>query len=497
MSLTSKIFRLYLDYRLGRIDRFRRHPHEVQQRQFEARLKQGRGTAFGRDHHLDQVTDYASFAAAVPVVDYDTFKPYIERMVAGERSVTTPGRVKFYARSSGTTSDRSKYLPITRHSILWNHTLGMRDVVALYLDAFPQSKLLQGKTLTLGGTCSVEGENLVGDLSGILLHETARWGMSMRAPQISTALCADFDRKRELIARECVSQHITAFAGVPSWNLELMRHILDFTGKRSLREVWPDLELFLHGGVEFAPYRRAFAELIPTSEMHYMENYNASEGFFAAQDDPARDDMLLMLDYGTFFEFRSGDVIVPLEGVEVGKTYALIITSDNGLWRYEIGDTVTFTSVDPYRIRFAGRTKQYINAFGEELMVSNADEALVEAAHKTGAVVNDYSVAPCYMTLERQGAHEWMIDFEQPPTSMEAFSEALDEALRRVNSDYDAKRQSTIERQHILVLPRGYFVDWMRRRGKNKVPRLVNDRRVADDVHRDLKLKNNEDNPLN
>lgn len=448
------------------------------------RIAAGRRTLFGREHGLDRVRSLEEFQAAVPIVDYDGFKHYVDRMLAGECSVTAPGKVDFYARSSGTTSDRSKYIPITRHSIYWNHTLGMRDVVALYLDAFPQSKLLSGKTLTLGGTCSREGDHLVGDLSGVLLHETHRWGRSMRAPQISTALLADFEQKIKRIAAECSSQRIVAFAGVPSWNLELMHGVLDYTGKRNLCEVWPDLELFLHGGVEFAPYRRAFEELIPSPDMHYWANYNASEGFFAAQDDPTRDDMLLMLDYGTFFEFRNGDQVVPLEGVEVGKTYAVIITSDNGLWRYEIGDTVTFTSTDPYRIRFAGRTRQYINVFGEELIVDNADRALVEACEKTGAVVHDYSVAPCYMDVDHQGAHEWIVEFSEKPDSMETFAEVLDRALRAVNSDYDAKRCSTIERQHLTVVERGFFLRWMRSRGKNKVPRLVNDRRVADDMYR-------------
>ena len=486
MSLTSKLFRLYLDYRLRRIDHFRRHPHAVQQEQFRARLAAGRKTAFGRDHGLQGVRTLEQFQQAVPTTDYEGFKGYVERMLTGERSVTAPGVVSFYARSSGTTSDRSKYIPITRHSILWNHTLGMRDVVAMYLDAYPASKLLQGKTLTLGGSCMMEGKNLVGDLSGVLLHETARWGTSLRAPKIETALLADFEQKIARIAAECTSQRIAAFAGVPSWNLELMHGILQYTGKKNLLEVWPDLELFLHGGVEFAPYRRAFEELIPTEQMHYWENYNASEGFFAAQDDASRDDMLLMLDYGTFYEFRDGDWIVPLEGVEVGKTYAIIITSDNGLWRYEIGDTVTFTSTDPYRIRFAGRTRQFINVFGEELIVDNADRALVEACQKTGAVVHDYSVAPIYMSVDRQGAHEWIIEFEQQPASIEAFSEELDRALRAVNSDYDAKRRSTIERQHLTLVERGFFLQWMRSRGKNKVPRLVQDRRVADDMHKEL-----------
>ena len=243
------------------------------------------------------------------------------------------------------------------------------------------------------------------------------------------------------------------------------------------------MELFLHGGVEFAPYRRAYQELIPSDGMHYMETYNASEGFFAAADDPSRDDMLLMLDYGTFYEFRNGDQVVPLEGVECGKTYAMLITSDNGLWRYEIGDTVTFTSTDPYRIRFAGRTRQFINAFGEELIVDNADRALVEACRKTGAVVNEYTVAPCYMSIDHQGAHEWIVEFDVAPDSVEHFAEELDRALRAVNSDYDAKRRSTIERQHLTLVEKGFFLRWLQQRRKNKVPRLVPDRRIADELH--------------
>lgn len=490
MSLTSKLFRGYLSYRLGRIDHFRRHPLAVQEAQLKARLQAGRRTLFGREHGLGQVRNYADFSAAVPTFDYEAFKPWVERSLAGEKSVIAPGVIRLYARSSGTTADRSKYIPITHHSILWNHTLGMRDVMGLYLDAFPRSRVLEGKTLTLGGTCAPEGDNLVGDLSGILIHETARWGSSMRTPSKEIALTADFEAKIEAIATTCTSQSVRAFAGVPSWNLELMRHVLERTGKANLLEVWPDMELFLHGGVEFTPYRKAFEELIPSADMCYMETYNASEGFFAAADDPLRDDMLLMLDYGTFYEFRDGEQIVPLEGVEVGKTYAMLITSDNGLWRYEIGDTVTFTSTDPYRIRFAGRTRQYINVFGEELIVDNADKALVEACHRTGAVVNEYTVAPLYMGIDHQGAHEWIVEFEREPASMETFAEELDKALRAVNSDYDAKRHSTIERQHLTLVERGFFLGWLRERGKNKVPRLVNDRRIADELHQWMKKQN-------
>lgn len=474
--------RSWFAQRARAIDYFRRHPHEVQEKMFRQRLLRGARTEFGWRYDLGHVRNVEQFQTQVATFDYDTFKPYIERMLAGERNVTTPGRVKLYARSSGTTSDRSKYIPLTRESVWWNHTQGMRDVAAVYATAYPSSRVFEGKTLTLGGACVSEGDNLVGDLSALLIREASIWGGWFRAPRTATAIIPDFDRKTEAICRECVGERITAFAGVPSWNLALMRRVLEYTGKQNLLEVWHGLEFFAHGGVEFAPYRQAFEELIPSEGMHYMETYNASEGFFALADDPARSDMLLMLDYGTFYEFRHEGQIVPLEGVECGKIYAMLITSNNGLWRYEIGDTVVFTSTNPYRIRFAGRTKQYINVFGEELIVDNADHALVEASRRTGAVVGEYSVAPCYMSLHERGAHEWIVEFDREPDSRERFAEELDRALRAVNSDYDAKRLTTLEQQRVTELPRGVMLSWLRARGKNKVPRLVNDRRVAEEI---------------
>ena len=451
---------------------------------FRRALERGRGTAFGERYGLAAIRTPEQFAAAVPAFDYESFKPWIGRMMSGERDVTAPGRVELFARSSGTTSERSKYIPVTRRSLWWNHTLGMRDLATLVAEADPRTKLFDGKTLTLGGSCRREGRNLVGDLSALLIRETEFVGHWLRAPKSRTAIIADFDRKAEAIARECAGEHVVAFAGVPSWNLALMRRVLEITGKRDLLEVWPDLELFAHGGVEFAPYRRSFEALIPSSRMRYMETYNASEGFFALADDPQRDDMLLMLDYGTYFEFRDGDCIVPLEGVSAGRSYAMLITSNNGLWRYEIGDRVEFTSTDPYRIRFAGRTRQYINVFGEELIVDNAERALLDACRRTGASVAEYTVAPCYMSLRERGAHEWIVEFEQAPADLEAFAAALDEALRAANSDYDAKRRTTLEAQRLTIVEPGTLLAWMRWRGKNKVPRLANDRRTADDIKR-------------
>lgn len=482
MSLRSILLRAYFSQRERAIDTFRRHPVETQARMFRQLLRRGRRTEFGWRYNLGRIRTPEQFASMVETFDYDTFKPYIERMLAGESDVTAPGRVTLFARSSGTTSDRSKYIPVTRESLWWNHTMGMRDVATVFAANNPRSKVFDGKTLTLGGSCRQEGSNLVGDLSALLIHETTFWSGWFRAPKMQTALITDFDRKAEAICRECTGENITAFAGVPSWNLALMRRVLEYTGRSNLLEVWPNLCMFAHGGVEFTPYRRSFEELIPSPEMQYMETYNASEGFFALADDPTRSDMLLMLDYGTYFEFRQGDSIVPLEGVKSGEVYALVITSNNGLWRYEIGDTVEFTSTDPYRIRFAGRTRQYINAFGEEVIADNADRALERACRETGAVVGEYTVAPCYMSLRERGAHEWIVEFDREPDDRARFAEVLDRELRAINSDYDAKRLTTLDLPRITVVERGRFLDWMRRKGKNKVPRLMNDRRVADSV---------------
>lgn len=482
MGLKNTILRQLFEPRLRAVDRFRRHPLEVQREVLRARLTEGAKTRFGRERAISPAWSPEQFAAGVEPFDYERFKPYIERMLHRERDVAARGRVDAFARSSGTTSDRSKYIPVTRSSIYKNHTQGMRDVAALYLASHPESTLLDGKILTLGGSCCREQGHWVGDLSGLLINATSPWSGLTCAPRASVGLIADFDLKCEAICRSCAKQDIRAFAGVPSWNLELMRALLRYTGKSNLREVWPHLECFAHGGVSFGPYREAFRELIPDQGMCYMESYNASEGFFAIADDPKRDDMLLMLDYGTYYEFRKGETILPLEGVQAGETYAMLITANNGLWRYEIGDTVTFTSTDPYRIRFAGRTRQFINVFGEELIVDNAERALLEACRAFGVRVEEYTVAPRFMTLDRAGAHEWIIEFSQLPADLGAFSRRLDQELCRINSDYDAKRRTTLDPLVLHCVPQGSFRRWMKRYGKNKVPRMMNERRVFEQV---------------
>ncbi len=467
---------------MKRIERMTRYPLDAQQEALHELLRRGCATDFGRRYEMELIETIEDFQTQIPLSNYDSMSDYVRQMLDGERDVTVRGAIRLFARSSGTTSDRSKFIPVTYRALWSNHLRGMRDVVTLYVTAFPSSHILDGKTLTLGGSCSIMGDALVGDLSALLMHETRLVGGWFRLPETKTALMPDFDKKVERICRECCTENVTSFAGVPSWNLALMRRILEYTGKRDLREVWNGLELFVHGGVGFAPYRQAFAELFPSGDIRYMETYNASEGFFAIADDPSRKDMLLMLDYGTFYEFRDGNNIVPLEGVTAGKSYAMIISSTNGLWRYEIGDLVEFTSTAPYRVRIVGRTKQFINTFGEELIIDNVERALAEVCRQTGVRIEEFTIAPRYMSAQRRGAHEWLVEFTNAPENIEYFADVLDARLMSLNSDYEAKRQSTMSRLEIESLPRGTFHRWMIATGRNKVPRLCNDRRVMDEI---------------
>ncbi|MFI3286169.1 MAG: GH3 auxin-responsive promoter family protein [Rikenellaceae bacterium] len=477
----SSIIKSIVLQRSSAIDKFRRYPLEVQHRTFEALVSAGANTKYGASLGVSPNSNYSQFSVKVPIVDYEGFKPLIERMVSGERDVTARGQIKMFARSSGTTSERSKYIPISESAFRNNHMRGMGDVATIYNTILPNSNILEGKVLTLGGSCQKESHYLVGDLSGILVKRFVVGSGWFRTPRMEVAQLTNFDEKCEKICEECIHENVTSFAGVPSWNLALMSRVLEYTGKRTLREVWPNLELFSHGGVEMTPYRHAFSQ-IDGGGINYMETYNASEGFFAIADDLSRDDMLLMLDYETFFEFRSGDNIVPLDGVKLGEIYAVIITSSNGLWRYEIGDTIEFTSLDPYRIRFAGRTRQYINAFGEEVVVENSDKAIVAACHQVGAVLSDYMVAPRFMDVGQKGCHQWLVEFIRPPHDLQQFVEILDRELRSLNSDYDAKRLSTLSLPDVDQLAAGTFLRWMRDNKKSKVPRLSNDRKIIEQV---------------
>lgn len=481
MSVKERVLKSLFSHRLRAIDGWRDDPRRVQRDTLRAILRGARSTEFALRHGLAADCSEEEFRRRVEPSDYESFGYYIDRMMSGAEMVACSGRVKMFARSSGTTSSRSKYIPLTRRAQWSCHLRGMADVVTLYLAANPSSRMFRGRTLTLGGSCAAENGYMVGDLSGLLLHNT-RYAAPLRRPSMRTALTEDFDRKCEAIVGECVGCDIRAFAGVPSWNLALMRRVLERTGKSDICQVWPGMELFMHGGVSFAPYRRAFEELIPSPDMHYVETYNASEGFFAIADDCRRDDMLLMMDYGIYYELSRGGEVLPLEAAVEGEDYALVITTLSGLWRYEIGDVVRVTSVRPYRVKVVGRTRQYINVFGEEVVAENAERALMEACRECGCRVEEYSVAPRYMTISQRGAHEWYVEFGRRPDDMARFAAVLDEALRCINSDYDAKRRSALSGAEVVEVPRGGFERWLKGCGRNKVPRLSNDRRVAESL---------------
>ncbi len=484
MSVFEKVMRRAFLARYGRMERAARRAVEIQYGTLDELLRNGRRTAFGREHGLADVRGPVEFARAVEVCGYAEFAPYVERMRRGESDVACRGRVGMFARSSGTTSSRSKYIPVTREALRRSHLRGMADAVTLYLAANPASRLFGGRTLTLGGSCRRDEYGaLVGDLSALTIMAAGRAAGVLRAPDMRTALMEDFDAKCEAICRCCAGGDITALAGVPSWNLALLRRLLEFTGRSCVLDVWPGMELFMHGGVSFGPYREAFAEVMG-GEVNYWECYNASEGFIAAAERAGSGEMLLLPDCGCYYEFESGGATVPLEGVAAGREYALLMSSVNGLWRYRLGDRVVFTSTDPYRLRVAGRTKQYVNAFGEELVIGNAEQALLRACFVTGAVVEEYTVAPEYMSAAGRGRHEWVVEFVHEPDDMDRFAGELDGALRELNSDYDAKRRSVMERLAVAVVPRGTFLGWQTAGRRNKVPRLMNDRSVADDVLR-------------
>ena len=504
MPLIPGIIRAAFANRLKEVERFRRRPVEVQHEQLRRLVDKGAATAFGRDHRLDGCDRLEEFQSRVPIRDYEEFFPYIERARMGERDVLWPGETRWFARSSGTTGSKSKYIPVTRDSLALNHMQGPRDCIAFNVERWPGTRVYGGKTLTLGGSRRIEREGeraLTGDLSAILIEHIPAMAHLWRVPGKKTALLPDFEQKVERICRECAGADVRSLAGVPSWNLVMLRRMLEYTGKSNLLEVWPGMELFIHGGVNFAPYREVYEQLIPSPDMHYLETYNASEGFFGIADDFS-DDMLLMLDYGMFYEFLptahldDPSKAVPLEGVRTGVNYAIVISNSGGLWRYLIGDTVQFTSTDPYRIRISGRTKQYINAFGEEIIVDNAERAVWIACRHTGAEVAEYTAAPVYMDRNTKGAHQWVVEFgREPEGGIGAFAAALDRALQEVNSDYEAKRwrDTTLLPPVVTAVPRGTFMQWMETRGKtggqNKVPRLANDRQYIDDI---LSITNHE-----
>ncbi len=461
---------------------------EQLQREVLARLvSKAKDTEYGRKHLFAATRNYEDFVRNNPVNTYEELKGDIDRMRQGETDILWPGRVKWYAKSSGTTNDKSKFIPVSPDGLKHLHYKGGTDVVALYLRNNPQSRMFDGKGLILGGSHAPNYNlpgSLVGDLSAILIENINPVVNLVRVPSKQTALLSDFEVKRDRIAREAMTKNVTNLSGVPSWMLSVLNRMMELSGKTHLEEVWPNIEVFFHGGVAFTPYREQYERLITSPRMHYMETYNASEGFFGIQDNPADKAMLLMLDYDVFYEFQEmgTDAIVPLWGVETGKNYAMLISTSCGLWRYMIGDTVRFTSTNPYKFVISGRTKSFINAFGEELIVDNAEQGLKYACEKTGAQVLEYTAAPVFMDQNAKCRHQWLIEFSKTPESLELFADILDRKLQEVNSDYEAKRFKNITLQPLEIIParQNLFNDWLKSKGKlggqHKVPRLSNSR---------------------
>jgi len=480
------------------MDLFRKYPAEVQQETFQKLISRAVATEWGQKHEYQSIQSMQDFRSAVPLQSYEDVKQYVDRLREGETNLLWPGEIKWFAKSSGTTNDKSKFIPVSTESLKDCHFKGAKDVIAIYCNNNPETRLFTGKGLTLGGSHKVDNysaQSYYGDLSAILIENQPFWTEFIRTPSQEVALLEKFEEKLERIAVESIRENVTSIAGVPSWNLVMLKYLVNYAGKNNVLEIWPDLELFMHGGVSFSPYREQFRKLIPSENMHYQEAYNASEGFFAIQDDPSDSAMLLMLDYGIFYEFipmeevgKPSPVALNISQVEMNTDYALVISTNSGLWRYMIGDTVRFTSLCPHKLLISGRTRHFINVFGEEVMVDNADRALRIACDKTGVEITDYSAAPVFMSDERQGAHEWVIEFEKPPADLDYFTDLLDHALMSLNSDYEAKRYRnlTLERPIVHSAKPGTFYAWLREKGKlggqNKVPRLSNERKYIEQL---------------
>ncbi len=506
MSLTGLLRYAFLS-RQKELERHNNEPLVLQDAVWHYLVEKACHTEYGRKHIFSTFKNYDDWAQHVPVTNYDDLKDSIDRMRHGESNVLWPGQVKWYAKSSGTTNDKSKFIPVSDEGLRVTHYRGGFDSVAIYLRNNPKSRLFDGKALILGGSHSPNytlRNSLVGDLSAILIENINPLVNMVRVPKKQTALLGDFEVKRERIAEETLHKNVTNLSGVPSWMLSVLTRVMEISGKQYLTEVWPNLEVFFHGGVAFTPYRKQYEQLIPSEQMHYMETYNASEGFFGLQTDPSDPAMMLMLDYGVFYEFIPMEYLettdgkaegnnyathtIPLSDVEVGKNYAMVISTPCGLWRYLIGDTVKFTQKNPYKFIISGRTKHFINAFGEELIVDNAEKGLKAACEETGAVVLEYTAAPVFMDNKARCRHQWLIEFAKEPDDLNDFATILDKKLQQINSDYEAKRYKDITLQPLEIVKArpNLFNEWLRRKGKlggqHKIPRLSNSREYIDQM---------------
>ena len=492
-SAISKLARM----RLWRIENWSKHPVAVQRQVLQNLVTAAQYTEFGKKYAFNKLFTLKEFKKNIPIHEYDDIKPYIERMMQGEENILWNTPVKWFAKSSGTTSDKSKFIPISEESLQENHFQASKDVLSNYYNNFPSSDLLTGKGLVIGGShqiSKVNEEIQYGDLSAVLMQNSPFWGQWIRTPELSVALLDEWENKIEKLAQITANENVTSLAGVPTWTLLLLKRILEIKGKTTIKEVWPNLELYINGGVSFVPYKDQFDKIIG-GKINYQEIYNASEGFIAGQQSPDDDGMLLFTEHGIFYEFmpveeygKENPQTMGLKDVQIGKNYAPVISTTGGLWRYLIGDTIKFTSLNPYKIKVSGRLKHYMNAFGEEVIVDNSDKAIAIAAEKTNAVVNDYTAAPVYFSEHGNGTHEWLIEFDKEPDEINSFIVEMDAALKSINSDYEAKRYKDIALRMPVVhaLPAGIFTEWLRSKGKlggqHKVPRLSNERDVLEEI---------------
>ncbi len=483
--------------RLWRIENWMSNPVATQRGVLQDLVTAAQYTSFGKKYNFTRLFTVKDFKKAVPIHEYDDIKPYIQRMMDGEENVLWNTPINWFAKSSGTTSDKSKFIPISEESLQDNHYHANKDVLANYYKNFPGSELLTGKGLVVGGSHQINRYNdevQYGDLSAVLMQNSPFWGQWLRTPELSIALLDEWEDKIEKLAQATANENVTSLAGVPTWTLILLKRILEIKNATTIKEVWPNLELYMNGGVSFVPYREQFEKIIG-KPINYLEVYNASEGFFAAQEKPDDDGMTLFTEHAIFYEFMpveeygsANPKTVGLNEVQLGKNYAIVISTTGGLWRYLVGDTVRFTSLNPYRIVVSGRLKHYMNAFGEEVIIDNSDKAIAYAAQQTGAIVSDYTAAPLYFSENSNGAHEWLVEFEKEPSSMQVFTEALDAELKNVNSDYEAKRHKDIALRMPVVkmLRKGSFANWLRSKGKlggqHKVPRLSNERTLIEEI---------------
>ncbi len=500
MEFINSILTWVMKKRIHDIELFIKYPHDVQQELLNSLLSRAAYTEYGKKHNFEGINNRDQFRENVPIVAYEDLYPYIEKLMAGQQNVLWPTETRWFAKSSGTTNARSKFIPVSNEALEDCHYKGGKDLLSIYVNNYPESKMFTGKNLVIGGSQQVNqfdknSKSYYGDVSAVLIKNLPFWAQMVRTPSLEIALMDEWEEKIEKMAQYTSNENVTSISGVPTWTIVLLERILEIKNAKSILDVWPNLEVFVHGAVAFTPYEKLFKSLIPSNGMRYMETYNASEGFFGIQDQTDSKDMLLMLDYGIYYEFIPMDEwgeesphTVGLDEVEIGKNYAIIISTNAGLWRYKIGDTVRFTSLDPYRIRITGRTKHFINAFGEELIIENAEEALADACEKTGAELENFTAGPSYLDSGSKGFHEWVIEFNHAPDDLERFTQVLDEKLREINSDYAAKRHKgmALTTPKIHQVEKGTFYKWMKKRGKlggqNKVPRLSNHRDYLDDL---------------